>query len=246
MNKNRIIDIALITLLYIAVCTFPTSLITKNEIIYFAIEALLMAVMLVFLILYIRSHAQLIVKDRVVNFKLMPLFVPTTVVAISNLIYAWILKEPATPTFTWAGPLQVLFIALLVAIEEIIFRYLLIGHMEKGKPIVKILISAAIFGLCHLTHFFSTFNPADLIIVAYSFGLGLLLGFVYYYTQCPIACMCIHFLFNLCNDYIFTHLYSVSNTLWYFLINGIVAIVVGLYVLVLYLVKLRKNPAELG
>ncbi len=151
MSKNRIIDIALITLLYIAVCTFPTSLITKNEIIYFAIEAALMAVMLVFLIFYIRSHAYLIVRDRVVNFKLMPLFVPTTVVAISNLIYAWALKEPATPTFTWAGPLQVLFIALLVGNEEIIFRYLLIGHMENGKPIVKILISAAIFGLCHST-----------------------------------------------------------------------------------------------
>lgn len=246
MSKNKIIDIALIILLYIAVCTFPTSLITKQEIFYFLIEVLLMVAMLLFLILYVRFHAYLKTDERRIDFKTLLFFIPVVIVTISNLIYAWILKEPVNPTFTWAGPLQILFIGLLVVIEEVIFRYLLLGNMEKGQPIVRIIIAAAIFGLCHLTHFFSSFNPADLVIVAYTFGLGLLFGIIYYYTHCLLACIGLHFLFNLCNDYLFTNLYSISNALWYYLINGIVALVIGLYVLGLYLLKLRKNPAELG
>ena len=202
--------------------------------------------MLLFLILYVRFHAYLKTEPRRIDYKILLLFIPAVVVAISNLIYAWILKEPVHATFTWAGPLQVLFIILLVVIEEIIFRYLLLGNIEQGKPIVRIVIAAAIFGLCHLTHFFSTFNPVYLVIVAYTFGLGMLLGIIYYYTHCLVACIGLHLLFNLCNDYLFTHLYDVNNSLWYYLINGIIALVIGLYVLGIYLLKLRKNPAELG
>ena len=192
MNKNRIIDIALITLLYIAVCTFPTSLITKNEIIYFAIEALLMAVMIVFLILYIRSHAQLAVKDRVVNFKLMPLFVPTTVVAISNLIYSWILKEPATPTFTWAGPLQVLFIALLVAIEEIIFRKAIKDAINRKW--FFILVSGFVFGALHVIGEIESLYGL-LYIIPYS-SLGLAFAKIYYDTDNIFASILAHFIHN--------------------------------------------------
>lgn len=246
MTKNKIIDIALITLLYIAVCTFPTNLITDSEVFYYLIEVLLMVAILLFIILYVRAHKYLKPDNRFPNTKVLLLFIPTVIVAISNFIYAWALKEPITPVFNWANPLQILFIALLVIAEEIIFRYLLLGNIEQGKPIVRIVISAGIFALCHLTHFFSTFNPADLVIVAYTFGIGMLIGMIYWYGRSLIACICLHFLFNVFNDFLFVRLYSVSNPLWYYLINGILALIVGLYVLSLYLLKLRKNPAELG
>ena len=246
MPKNKIIDLVLITLLYIAVCTFPINWITTQYVFYYLIESLLMIAMLLFIILYVRGHAYLKPVDRVTNIKILLLFIPTVVVAMSNFIYAWILKETVLPVFEWANLLEVLAIALLVTIEEIIFRHLLLGNIEKGKPIVRIVISAGIFALCHLTHFFSSFNPADLIIVAYTFGIGMLLGLIYWYGRSLIACIGLHFLFNLCNDFLFVRLYNVTNTLWYYLINGIVALVVGLYVLGLYLLKLRKNPAELG
>ena len=180
------------------------------------------------------------------DYKVLLLFIPVVIVAISNFIYAWCLKETVHPLFNWSNPLQILFIALLVTVEELIFRYLLLGNITKGKPIIRIIIAAGIFALCHLTHFFSTFNPADLVVVAYSFGLGLVLGLIYYYSHNLIVCVGLHFLFNFCNDFLFVRLYSVSNLLWYYLINGFVALVIGLYILAVYLLKLRKNPAELG
>ena len=246
MLKSKIIDIAIITLLYIGICTFPTNLLTSSEIFYYLIEALLMVAMLLFIILYVRAHRYLKPDKQPTDFKVLLLFIPVVVVAISNFLYAWILKEPIHALFNWANPLQVLFIALLVTVEELIFRHLLLGNIERGKPIVRIIIAAGIFALCHLTHFFSTFNPADLVVVAYSFGLGIVLGLIYFYSHNLIACIGLHFLFNFCNDFLFVRLYTVSNLLWYYLINGIVALVVGLYVLGLYLLKLRKNPAELG
>ena len=246
MTRNKIIDIALIGLLYIAVCTFPIGLITKVYIFYFLFESLLLLAMLLFIILFVRTRAYLKPDERRIDYKTLFLFIPVVVVAISNFFYAWIFKEPVYPVFEWANLLEVLSIALLVIIEELIFRYLLIGNMERGKPIVRIVIAAGIFGLCHLTHFFSSFNPVDLIIVVYTFGLGMLFGIIYYYTRCLIACIGLHFLFNFCNDFLFARLYSVSDALWYYLINGFVALAIGIYVLVLYLVKLRKNPAELG
>ena len=246
MTKNKIIDIAIIVLLYIGICTFPTNLITSNEIFYYLIEVGLMVLMFLFIILYVRAHGYLKPEKQQIDYNALLLFIPVVIVAISNFLYAWFLKEPVHALFNWANPLQILFILLLVTVEEVIFRYLLLGNISKGKPIVRIVIAAGIFALCHLTHFFSTFNPADLIVVAYSFGLGLVLGLIYYYSHNLIACIGLHFLFNFFNDFLFVRLYSVSNLLWYYLINGIVALIVGLYLLALYLLKLRKNPAELG
>ena len=246
MTRNKIIDIAIVTLLYIGICTFPTNLITDNEIFYYLIEVGLMTLMILFIILYVHAHGYLKPEKQPTDFKTLLLFIPVVVVAISNFLYAWILKEPLEPVFSWASPLQILFILLLVTVEEVIFRYLMLGNITKGKPIVRIIIAAGIFALCHLTHFFSTFNPVDLVVVAYSFGLGIVFGLIYYYSHNLVACIGLHFLFNFCNDFLFVRLYSVSNMLWYFLINGIVALVVGLYLLGLYLLKLRKNPAELG
>ena len=246
MSKNKIIDIALIILLYIGISTFPTNLITSDSVIYYLIEALLMAVALTIILLYVRRHTYLLIEKKPIDYKVLLLLCPVVVVAISNFIYAWIMKEEFYPVFINSDPLQILFICLGVVVEEIIFRYLLLGNIEQGKPIVRIIVAAGIFGLCHLTHFFSTFNPISLVVVAYSFGLGLLLGIVYYYSHSLIACIGLHLIFNLCNDFLFTHMYTTNNALWYYIINGIVAVLIGVYVLMVYLLKLRKNPAELG
>ena len=52
-------------------------------------------------------------------------------------------------------------------------------------------------------------------------------------------------MFNIFNDFLFEHLYNVNNVLWYYLINVIVALLVGVYLLLVYLLELRKSPAEL-
>ena len=116
--------------------------------------------------------------------------------------------------------------------------------LRHPKKIVRILISAAIFGVCHITRFLSTFNPADLIVVVYAFGLGMVLGLIYCYTNSFIACIVLHLLFNLVNDFLFVSLFGVSNVLWYYLINVILAVIIGVYLLLVYLFIFEKKPSN--
>ena len=245
MSRNRIVDIALIIIFYIGVSTFPTGLITNNPYIYYGVEIALYVACLLFIILYGRRQEGLIQKFPRMNLYNFFLLLPVVVICISNFIYAWSFKEAFEPRFDYSDILAVIHIILVVIVEELIFRHILIANLEHDNKLIRIVISAGVFALCHITHFLSSFNPADLVIIVYTFGLGLVLGFMYCYGNCLYACMGLHFLFNLCNDFLFERLYYVNNTLWYFLINIFVAVAMGLYIFAIYMLQLRKNPAEL-
>ncbi len=246
MSRNRVVDIALIIIFYVGVSTFPTGLITNNPYIYYGIEIAFYVACLLFIILFSRRQEGLFKPLPKMNIPYFLLLLPVVIICISNLSYAWIFQEVMEPRFDFSDILAVIHIILVVVVEELIFRHLLISNLNYENKLTKILISAGVFALCHITHFFSTFNPADLIIIVYTFGLGLVLGFMYCYGNCLYACIGLHLLFNICNDFLFERLYYVNNVLWYYLINVFVALISGLYILALYLLKLRKNPVELG
>lgn len=247
MSRNRLIDIILVIIFYIGVSTFPIGLMTDNPYIFFGVEIALFIVCLLFIFIYGRRQPDFFKPLPKINKKNFLLLLPTVIVVLSNMIYAWILRETFYPSYFYFSDVLVVIHIILVAItEEIIFRHLLISNLTSENKIYKILISAGIFGACHITHFLSTFNPADLIIIVYTFALGLLLGFFYCYGNCLYVCIGVHTLFNICNDFLFVRFYAVNNQLWYYLINAIIALVVGLYLLGIYFIKLRKNPAELG
>ena len=246
MNRARIIDSAILTILLIGVATFPVNYLVHDLFWYYFIEALLMLAVLIFILFFETRHPETNPPKKKFNLNNLLWLLPSVFVAFSNFFYALILKEPINSTFGLYSIPHVAFIVLNVIVEEFVFRKHLLGNLTHPKPIVRIVISAAIFALCHLTLFFSTFNPASLIVVAYSFGLGMILGLIYYYTNSLIACIGLHLMFNLFNDFLFEHLYAVNNVLWYYLINLFVAVIIGVYLLLVYLLKLRKNPAELG
>ena len=246
MNRARIIDSAILTILLIGVATFPVNYLVHDLFWYYFIEALLMLAVLLFILFFEVRHPETNPPKKRFNLSNLLWLLPSVLVAFSNFFYALILKEPINSTFGLYSIPHVAFIVLNVIVEEFVFRKHLLGNLTHPKPIVRIVISAAIFALCHLTLFFSTFNPASLIVVAYSFGLGMILGLIYYYTNSLIACIGLHLMFNLFNDFLFEHLYGVNNVLWYYLINLFVAVIIGVYLLLVYLLKLRKNPAELG
>ncbi len=245
MNKARIIDSAILTILLIGVSTFPVNLLVQDLFWYYFIEALLMLAVLIFILFFENRHPETNPPKQefcLLNFLLL---LPAALVAFSNFFYALILGEPLVMSFGWYSIPHFAFIVLNVIVEEYIFRKHLLGNLTHPKKIIRILISAGIFALCHLTIFFSTFNPFDLIVVAYAFGLGMVLGLIYCYAHSFIACIGLHLMFNLFNDFLFEHLYNVNNVIWYYLINVIVAILVGVYLLLVYLLELRKSPANL-
>ena len=248
MSRSRIIDTAILIILLIGVATFPVELLVHDLFWYYFIEALLMLAVLIFILLYETRHPEINPpKKRFCLYNLL-LLLPSVLIAFSNFFYSLILREPIRDPKTWFELYDlphVVFIILNVVIEEFVFRKHLLGNLNHPKTIVRIVISATIFALCHLTIFFSTFNPLDLIVVAYSFGLGMVLGLVYCYAHSLIACIGLHLMFNLFNDFLFEHLFAVNNLLWYYLINVFLAIIVGVYLLLIYLLELRKSPAEL-
>jgi membrane protease YdiL (CAAX protease family) len=72
--------------------------------------------------------------------------------------------------------------------EELFFRGILLqGLLRNYRPAVAITQSALLFGLVH-------FNPTQSIVV---FFMGLLVGWVYYYTHSLMLCIYLHALNNL-------------------------------------------------
>lgn len=76
-------------------------------------------------------------------------------------------------------------------VEEIIFRYIIMGDLLKNKKTIsRILISALIFGALHLDRI------SVLAFLPY-FAAGLLLGYIYAKTQSITACISAHIFNNL-------------------------------------------------
>lgn len=246
MNRSRLIDTILLTVLLIGVSTFPVEYFVHDIFWYYFIEALLMLAVFIFILFYENRHQEINPPRRAFCLFNFLLLLPASLVVFSNFFYALILQEPILRfQFDWYMIPQVIFIVLNVVVEEYIFRKHLLGNLTHPKKIIRILISAGIFAACHLTLFFATFNPLTLITVVYTFGLGMVLGLVYCYSHSLIACIGLHALFNLFNDFLFEHLFLVNNSLWYYLINVFVAILVGIYLTLIFLFQLRKSPAEL-
>lgn len=81
-----------------------------------------------------------------------------------------------------------LFVGIIGPIlEELFFRKLLIDRMRPYGEVPAILISAAFFGMFHMN--FSQF--------LYAFGIGLVLGFLYYRTGNFVITTALHALFNI-------------------------------------------------
>lgn len=246
MNKTRVIDSILLIVLLIGVSTFPVNLLVKDLFWYYVVEALLMLAVFLFFLFYESRNPDLIPQRGRFNLTNLLWLIPSLIAVFSNFIYALICKESIQQTFGLYSIPHAFFILFDVIVEEYVFRKYLLGNLNHPKKIIRILISASIFALCHLTIFFSTFNPLDLVVVAYAFGLGMVLGLIYCYTNSLISCIVYHFLFNFVNDFLFEHLFFVTNELWYYLINIFIALIVGIYLLFIYLLKLRKNPAKPG
>ena len=244
MDRSRMYDSLLLTILLIGVSTFPVNLLVNDIFWYYVIEALLMLAVFIFILFYESRHPEIVPFKRRFSLTYFLWLLPVILIPFSNFLYALIFGESLYPNFALYNIPQVAFIALNIVVEEYIFRRHLLGNLNHPKKIIRILISAGIFGLCHITRFLSTFNPLDLIVVVYAFGLGMVLGLIYCYTNSFISCIVLHFLFNLVNDFLFTSLFGVSEIMWYYLINAIFALIIGLYLLFVYLFVLEKKPSN--
>lgn len=245
MKKNNLIDFLIIVLVYIALSCIPFGLfIDKDSLSWLIItlQIVVQVLLLVFIILFTKFKTKLNYKDGKTKWINTLLLVPTLIVCFSNLINLKIANLPIIFDNNLDIYLSIGITLLVVINEELIFRLLFINNLEIKNKLLVILLTAGVFGFCHVTHFLSTFNPSDLLIIVYTFLLGLLLGFAYLFSKSIYPCIAIHLLFNLFNNILFPYF---SLEWLYILVTAIIALVTSGYVLTLYFVKLnRKIPQE--
>ncbi|MDO8543862.1 MAG: glutamate-5-semialdehyde dehydrogenase [Opitutaceae bacterium] len=133
---------------------------------------------------------------------------------------------------SWQGMLLAVIIGPLM--EEIIFRGIILrGFLGRWRPAVAIVASAALFALTHL-------NPAQLPV---AFGLGVVLGWVYFHTRSLGLCFAGHAINNGAAYFVGFFPYEIANfnTVaksagsmlhpWWFDLTGVALLAGGIWLL---------------
>lgn len=242
MSKSKLYDLLIIILLYIGISCLPFDLIPIAN--YFIILFRIVSQILLFVLLRIFLKKSPLNKDNPQpNKQIIPWFIPLIFVCFSNFFCLFCTDNTFEFSFSVILMLSIVLSVAVAFNEELIFRLILINNLDKyDKPMIKVLISSTVFGLCHITHFLSSFNPLDLITVVYTFGTGMLFGIIYVYGRSFAMAFIFHALYNVINnDLCASWIHFNGTSISYYLPNIIVAAVAILYLSVIYLFVLRKH-----
>lgn len=243
MKKAKILDIVFVSLIFLFLVTFPFDLWIKDRFYLYLAQALARIMFIVFLALY--DHFKKMMGLSFLHFKKTDLlFIPLLLVVFCNFYY---LSERGNGFSMIPDNIFVIqiFFQISVAIsEELLFRSLIQNNLSFKKPLANIAISSAIFALFHLTYFFSSFNPATLIIPIYTFGLGFILGFIYEYSEQNFLYISgYHFLFNLINQVLYVYMLKTDENYLFYVNAMCVGIFGALYLLFLVLLFRKTNKS---
>lgn len=244
MSSRKIIDYLIIFFLFLFVNSFPITTIIKNRFIALLIYFLMNIFYLLFLYFFIKKRTLFSFYPRSANKKNILLLLPLLFVCGSNFLYLSFIPKDISNFPTWIILLDIPLTILTVLKEETLFRLILIPNLDKVKSrFLRILISSFFFSLVHLANYFVNLDPSFFIQMAYTFGLGLIFGFLYEYGRSWIAAMGFHFVFNIINSTLFeSYVESVSNYYAFILINVCVTVLAGSYLTLIYFLILRKQP----
>lgn len=244
MTKSKLLDTLILILLYIGISCFPFSLFGIKGTLELIFQILCQLVIF-FLFRLVLKKSPLKFKERTYNRFYMILFIPVFILCFSNYFNLFSPDHHLEFSFSIDLLLAILLSFCVAFNEEYLFRSVIIDNIEASeKPIVKIIISASIFGISHITYFISSFNPVDLLHVVYTFGLGIVLGLMYVYGQCLWYCVLFHFAFNVINGNLVEKFMIGPRNFMYYLVNGLVGLVIGIYLFVIYFLIFRKEKTE--
>ena len=242
--KKQWIDVLLILFIFLFTASFPFSLFIHDDNITYILNVSLRCAFLVFAFIYIYKVKLDFPKLKSLKKSSLKLL-PFLIICFSNFLVCLITKSSVLSEFDGIDLLKSLFLVLLIAVgEELVFRSLLFNQFRKTLSFLKsALFSSLIFSVIHLFNItgVDTIVPS-LIQVVYSFGLGMILCYMYETGQNYLLIIVFHFLFNFLNDYLVTFIYELNWDVWFYVINSCVGLVIIAYYLfcVFYLDK-RNN-----
>lgn len=249
-KKTKFIYIGIALVLYVLVIAFPTYLFTKDLVVLRSVELGLRAGYLVFIILF--AYFTKLGKTYTGRTRWSKLFLllPIFFVAFENIFYLVVVRgskmDPVINPFSDIFNGLWFFSLIIAAIEEEwLFRYVIQKNLTFGHKIVRILVASAIFAI---THFFvmlyrnlGMFNPIDLIEIGLWFGLGIILGVLYEYTNNIAVPITFNVIYSLSNQMLYKVSFS-DNPHWsYYLTLSLFAVGGAAYLLVFYYLMLKKE-----
>ena len=203
MKKIQLVDFLLVLFAFIFVVSFPFNLFIKDDITLIYAEFSFKLLFIFVVLYYIKPLFKDTYKKKASLSDLV--FLPFILISFSNIVVAILQNSKFTFSFSESFILELILLLVSVFIEEYIFRYLSFKMLYQFKPLNRIIISSLIFGLMHFLNFLSTFDPQSLIQVAYTVGLGLILGFIFEFTNNNfLFVFMFHVMFNFFNDFIIT------------------------------------------
>ncbi len=254
MKNKKPIYVLIAVLIYVIFISFPTYLLVKDDItLRYIIEVVLRSAYLVFIILFsiftkiAKSYNG---KTRYVN---MLLLAPLFFVAFFNLFYWEVvcrvgfgaLKDQFEIIFKNTDQiLRFICIIITVVEEELLFRYILQRNLNLGHKVVRIAVTAAIFTACHVFTMLydgaGIIAPLQLIELVMVFGIGMILGFLYEYTNNIFYVIAFSFLYSLCA--VLLPINITTSIGWpYYLTLGLFAAGSALYINIFYFFMLKKE-----
>lgn len=241
MKKNNLIDFLIILLVTIGIACLPFNLFIKENWLVLLLQIVMQILVNLFIIWFAKKKTKLSLQNGEIRWKNFLILLPVFLVCFTNYLYLLTTNNFGEFRTDWTIIFEIILAFTIVVNEELVFRLLFISNLEKPKIISKMFISAGVFAACHLTTFFSTFNPADLIQVLYTFWLGLLLAFMFMFTKSIYPCIALHFLFNVFNQIFISKIATQDfQMVMFILMNAIPAIFVGAYVVIILLTKKKE------
>ena len=243
--KFRFTDLLVFALLFIFVAAFPVDLFHIEETYKLLIQISLRLLILVYYI-YI-CFVNRINIFKFYNLRRLLLFFPFLLARFSNLIAFGLDGANAIGSTMSSGYLSLFIIYhfLGAIVEEFLFRLFIQSALVRVGSIKRIIYAAAIYALFHLLNMVNISTVDGLVTVliqvAYNFGLGILLGFIYEYTYSLPACIMLHFLFNFFNTVLYKYLGCVTSNFAFYMTAVVIAVVLIAYTFLIYWFVLRRN-----
>ena len=137
---------------------------------------------------------------------------------------------------------------------EILFRFIIQRNLTLSHKIVRILVAAAIYAITSIVIVFYSdmyfnsdtgrivfMNPIDLLEVVFQFGIGIILGFLYEYTNNLAVPISFNIIYTLSNQILFKVRLS-DNPHWsYYLTISLIAAFAISYLCIFYFLMLKKE-----
>lgn len=253
MEKRRFWNLFILLAVYIVTISFPIYLLTQDIYVRAGVVLGLRAAYLVFIILFSIFTKLAKSYSGKTNLKNLFLLLPLFFVAFMNLFYWGVVTRSNFDTifqkFSGGGnkslEIMMLFsILITVAEEELLFRYIIQKNLTVGHKILRITISASIFAGCHvfnlLTAHGGIFPPVELLQILLVFGIGIILGFLFEYTNNIFVPILFSLIYALCSDMFIPIAFQGAQPS-YFITISCFAVGAAAYILIFYYLMLKKE-----